>query len=107
MQSQFLGLCQLAANFECINDDDTRAKILDCMKENEKLDLERTGIFTSAILAKKEDKQIALFFTGGKYAGENLNNVFDLRDKGMPIPIQSCDALSRNYQKIMDGGWLL
>ena len=95
----FTELCQLAANFECIHNDDTRAKILDLMKENEKLDLERTGIFTSAILAKKEDKQIALFFTGRNHAGENLNNVLDLRDKGMPIPIQSCDALSRNLPK--------
>jgi transposase len=95
----FTELCQIAANSNCIHNDDTTARILDLMEENKKLNPERTGIFTSAILAKKEDKQIALFFTGRKHAGENLNDILDQRDEGMPIPIQSCDALSRNSPK--------
>jgi transposase len=95
----FIELCQLAANFECIHNDDTTARILELMKENEILNPERTGIFTSAILAKQGDKQIAMFFTGRKHAGENLNDILDWRDEEMPIPIQSCDALSRNLPK--------
>jgi len=95
----FMELCQFGANAECIHNDDTTARILDLMKENEKSKPERTGIFTTALLAKKNDKQIALFFTGRQHAGENLNDILDQRDDGMPVPIQSCDALSRNIPK--------
>ena len=95
----FIELCQLAANSDCIHNDDTMARILDLMKENEKLDPERKGIFTTALLAKMEDKQIALFFTGRQHAGENLNDILDKREEGLSIPIQACDALSRNHPK--------
>ena len=92
-------LCRVAANAECIHNDDTTARILDLMKENELTNPERKGIFTSAILAKAADKQIALFFTGRQHAGENLNDILDDREQGLPVPIQSCDALSRNRPK--------
>src|SRR5262249_39712235 len=68
---------QLAANAELIHNDDTTARILDLMKENERLNPERKGIFTTALLAKYQDKQIALFFTGRRHAGENLNDILD------------------------------
>jgi hypothetical protein len=92
----FLELCQLGANSECIHNDDTMARILDLMKENKTQNLERKGIFTTGLLAKMDDKQIALFFTGRQHAGENLNDLLDMRDEALPIPIQACDALSRN-----------
>lgn len=95
----FTELCQLAANADCIHNDDTKAKILDLLKENERENLERKGIFTTALLAKKEDRQIALFFTGRQHAGENLKDILNLREKELPTPIQSCDALSRNLPK--------
>ena len=95
----FTQLCNVAANADCIHNDDTTARILTLMKENEEKKPERTGMFTTALLAKNEDKQIALFFTGRQHAGENLGDVLDLRSKGLPIPIQSCDALSRNLPK--------
>ena len=91
-------LTQLAANAEVIHNDDTTARILDLMKENEKTNPERTGMFTTAILAKTDQKQIALFFTGRQHAGENLNDLLDERKK-LTIPIQACDALSRNIPK--------
>jgi transposase len=87
-----------AANAEILHNDDTTAKILDLMKENEKTNPERRGIFTTAILAKMQDKEIALFFTGRQHAGENLNDILDERER-FSIPIQSCDALSRNIPK--------
>lgn len=95
----FTELCRLAANAECIHNDDTTAKILDLMKDDAKRQSERKGIYTTALLAKTDDKQIALFFTGKQHAGENLNDILDDRNEGMPIPIQSCDALSRNLPK--------
>lgn len=91
-------LNQLAANAEVIHNDDTTARILDLMKENEKTNPERKGMFTTAILAKTEQKQIALFFTGRQHAGENLKDLLDKR-KELTIPIQACDALSRNIPK--------
>jgi transposase len=96
----FNALCRLAANCECIHNDDTTARILELMKENEKENPERTGIFTTALLgSNQEGKQIALFFTGRKHAGENLNEILNQRDEELPPPIQSCDALSRNIPK--------
>ena len=99
LEPVFIELCKLAANFDCIHNDDTTAKILDLMKENKDKNPERKGMFTTALLAKKEDKQIALFFTGRQHAGENLNDILDCRAEQLPIPIQSCDALSRNMPK--------
>jgi len=43
--------------------------------------------------------QIALFFTGGNHAGENLDELLQHRDAGLDQPIQMCDALSRNRSK--------
>jgi transposase len=91
-------LCQLAADAEILHNDDTTARILDLRKENEKKNPERKGIFTTAILGKIEEKQIALFITGRQHAGENLNDLLDEREEPS-VPIQSCDALSRNIPK--------
>jgi hypothetical protein len=77
----FVELCQIAANAECIHNDDTTARILELMKENETKNPERKGIFTTALLAKTADRQIALFFTGRQHAGENLNNILDNRNE--------------------------
>ena len=96
LEPVFTELCRIAANCPCISNDDTTARILNLMKENEIKKPERTGLFTTGILGKMEDKQIALFFTGRKHAGENLNDLLNNRDQDLPVPIQSCDALSRN-----------
>lgn len=95
----FVELCRLAANCECLHNDDTTARVLSLMKENEVENPERTGIFTTGILGKVDDKQIALFFTGRQHAGENLNDLLGMREEALPVPIQVCDALSRNIPK--------
>ena len=95
----FAKLCQIAANGECIHNDDTNAKILELLKENERDDPERKGIFTSAILSKNGDKQISIFFTGRQHAGENIDDLLNDRDGDLSIPIQMCDGLSRNIPK--------
>lgn len=56
----------------------------------------RTGIFTSGIVSLAAGRQIALFFTGVRHAGENLQALLDKRNRGLRPPIQMCDALSRN-----------
>ena len=59
----------------------------------------RTGIFTSGIVSTLKGRQMALFFTGLKHAGENLRALLAKRDRGLGPPIQMCDALSRNLPK--------
>jgi transposase len=56
----------------------------------------RRGVFTSGIVSKVADHQIALFFTGHKHAGENLLDLLRHRSAELVPPIQMCDALSRN-----------
>jgi len=99
-------LIRQAAQGEVIHNDDTSAKILDLMKG--RLNPEataqadpktRTGIFTSGIVSIREGREIALFFTGGKHAGENLSDVLAKRAAELSPPIQMCDGLSRNLPK--------
>jgi hypothetical protein len=60
---------------------------------------ERTGVFTSGIVSTKDGRKIALFFTGRKHAGENLGDVLRRRAAELKVPIQMCDALSRNLPR--------
>jgi transposase len=57
---------------------------------------DRTGMFTSGIVATAQGHKIALFLSGRKHAGENLKDVLRLRVAELPPPIQMCDALTRN-----------
>ena len=91
-----------AAQAKIFHNDDTTMPVLSFIKENElKTDKERTGIFTTGIVAILEDDTvIALFFTGRNHAGENLDELHELRDPDKRIPIQMCDALSRNTNEL-------
>jgi hypothetical protein len=99
----FEQLKQEAAGGEVLHNDDTGRKVLSLLKviakEQEVDSTQRTGIFTSCIVALAGDHQIALYFTGRKHAGENLNDLLRLRDPALPEPIQMCDGLSRNLPK--------
>ncbi len=57
---------------------------------------ERTGVFTTGVVSRKDGRDIALFFTGKQHAGENLADVLRRRAAELDTPIQMCDALSRN-----------
>ena len=85
-----------AAQAEVIHNDDTSIRILKIERPEGD---ERTGTFTSGLVACAGDKQIALFYTGRQHAGENLGDVLRARAKELPPPIQMCDALSRNVPK--------
>jgi transposase len=106
-------ICE-AAQGEVVHNDDTTVKILEMMgergreaatdEEAAEEDLadegatkpQRRGMFTSGIVSTREGRQIALFFSGRKHAGENLEDVLAERAAERPPPIQMCDALSRN-----------
>ncbi len=87
-------LVRQAAQGEIIHVDDTTMKILANADEGE-----RKGSFTTGMLSLVRDKKIALFFTGRKHAGENLAGLLAERREGLDLPIQMCDALSRNEPK--------
>jgi transposase len=95
-------ICQ-AAQGRILHNDDTPMKILERIREHpesmdSKSDLapDRKGIYTSGIVSILEDHRIALFFTGPRHAGENLETVLKQRATELDRPIQMCDALSRN-----------
>jgi len=96
-------LVRQAAQGQVLYNDDTTMKVLelnDIERRNE-LDEEgrfkgRTGIFTSGIVSTNDERQITLFFTGQKHAGENIADVLAQRAAELSPPIQMCDALSRN-----------
>jgi transposase len=111
-------LVRQAAQGDVIHNDDTGVKILELMGERarqaaledsdddtaensaedsaEELGPERTGMFTTGIVATADGHKIALFLSGRQHAGENLKDVLVRRAAELPPPIQMCDALTRN-----------
>jgi transposase len=104
-------LIHQAAQGELLHHDDTTVKILEFMGKRAKEKIfhesggeeggqrdppERTGLFTSGVVAISGGVRIALFISGHQHAGENLVNVLRQRAADLPPPIQMCDALSRN-----------
>jgi hypothetical protein len=86
-----------AANGDIIHNDDSHVKITDLIRLNRKTPAkERTGMFTTGILSRTEDHDIALFYNGTQHAGENLTKLLDKRHPDNNPVIQMCDALSRN-----------
>jgi transposase len=89
-------LIEFAAQGEIFHNDDTAIKIQSLIKENKEGKSSRTGMFTTGIVSVIDGRKIVLFLTGRNHAGENLNKVLSNRDGSLQIPLQMCDALSRN-----------
>jgi hypothetical protein len=106
IESAWEELIRQAAQGDVLHNDDTTAVILDTIRERRKREQtqesgeehppERTGTFTTGIVSIVQERKIALFFTGGQHAGENLRDVLLQRAAGLQPPIQMCDGLSRN-----------
>ena len=96
-------LVRQGAQGEVLHNDDTTAVILETIRERHKREQagerdpdDRTGTFTTGIVSILGERKIALFFTGGQHAGENLRDVLLKRAAGLKPPIQMCDGLARN-----------
>lgn len=89
-------LIRQAAQGKVVHNDDTTMRILELDGLERQEGDERTGVFTSGIVSVGKGNRIALFFTGRKHAGENLESVLAQRAKELSAPIQMSDALSRN-----------
>jgi transposase len=93
-------LIRQAAQGAVVHNDDTSMRVLLLKRDPRN---ERTGVFTSGIVSVDQGRKIALYFTGGRHAGENLAVVLKQRSEELPSPIQMCDALSRNVPKLTAG----
>ncbi len=96
-------LIRQAAQGEVLHNDDTTSIILQRIRDRRQREqdgesdpAERSGTFTTGIVSIEGERKIALFFTGGQHAGENLRDVLLKRAAGLKPPIQMCDGLDRN-----------
>ena len=101
-------LIRQAAQGELVHNDDTTMKVLKLTREQRAAALgndaeeARTGVFTSGIVSVGAGRKIALFFTGVRHAGENLDQVLKRRAAELPPPIQMCDGLPASETKDFD-----
>ncbi len=95
-------LIRQAAQGEVLHNDDTTMRVLELGSGRPEEETaaqegdERAGVYTSGIISVADGHRIALFFTGQKHAGENLESVLKERAKELPAPIQMSDLLSHN-----------
>ena len=94
-------LVQLSADGKLFHIDDTRVRILSCYREDKnRSEKERRATHTSGIVVKDEaGRKIALYFSGRRHAGENLDDVLERRSPSLPTPIKMSDAASVNGKK--------
>jgi hypothetical protein len=92
-------LKQLGANQPLVYQDDTGARILSLIRENQaEPSPKRKGMYTT-VLQFEGEYAICLYFTGRQHAGENLDDVLTYRDPDLP-PIQwMSDGLAANTPK--------
>jgi len=102
LEAVYRELVHQAAQGEVVYNDDTTMKILEIARPppepsaSGKPSKERTGVFTSGIVSTLGGKEIVLFLTGWRHAGENLADVLEQREADLGPVIQMCDLLSRN-----------
>lgn len=99
-------LCDLATQGRVLFNDDTCMRVQSLHQEiAAQEESTRTGIFTTGVIAPGERLRIALFITGQRHAGENLNALLRRRAARRPPPRRMCDALARNEPKEFQTIW--
>src|SRR6266446_6347492 len=78
-------LIRHAAQGEVVHNEEISLRVLRLTREPSD---ERTGVFTSGIVATSQGQKIALYFTGRQHAGENLATVLKQRAAELCPPIQ-------------------
>ncbi len=105
LKAGFHELIRQGAQKNLQHTDETKMRVLGLTRQEREQILgtkaaeKRTGMFTSAIVSVGEGVKIALFFTGPRHAGENLNEVLKRRAAELPLPIQMCDGSDTNRPK--------
>ena len=101
----YQALIEEVSKWDLFHNDDTTVKVLEKAGlkappvDPEKKGKQRTGTYTTAVVARTEGRDAALFFSGHQHAGENLLDVLRHRPIELATPMQMCDALSRNIPK--------
>jgi hypothetical protein len=97
-EAVYEALIQVAAQAPLLHNDDTPMRVQSLRQQNAAAPRAdgRTGIFTTNLLAQAHAQPVALFFTGTRHAGENLDQLLQRRAAGLAPPLQMCDALARN-----------
>lgn len=99
LEPVYLVMEKLAAQGELISHDDTPARILSCIKENKtRQPGERTGMFTTSIVSKVQNRLICLFYPGRKHSGENMSDLMAMRSPDLGPFLRMCDALNVNLK---------
>jgi hypothetical protein len=90
---------RLGANLPRVYQDDTGARLLSLIKENQADPApKRTGMYTTVLLFEGE-QSICLYLSGRQHAGENLDDILAYRDPDL-APIQwMSDGLAANTPK--------
>ncbi|MGB5831484.1 MAG: IS66 family transposase, partial [Thiohalocapsa sp.] len=89
----------LAAQQPLVFQDDTGARVLSLLKDNQAEPAPaRKAIYTSVLRCVGE-QTICLFFTGRQHAGENLDDLLALRDGALAPMLWMSDALAANTPK--------
>ncbi len=94
-------LRKLAADGKLFQIDDTGVKILSCLEENRnRKESERQGTHTSGIVVRdQKGRRIALYQSGRKHAGENLDDLLKTRNPALGAPMKMSDAAAVNGKK--------
>jgi transposase len=93
----FKYLERLAAQGEVIYQDDTAARVLALIAENRQPEApERTGIYTTGLIAEVGGRRICLYYAGRQHAGENLAALLSKREPQRDKPLVMSDALASN-----------
>jgi transposase len=96
---------QLAAQGDVIYQDDTPARLLALIKENQATVAQaqdnaeapsRTGMYTTALIVQVGERWICLYYTGQQHAGENLTALLRQREPQRGKPLVMSDALASN-----------
>ena len=93
-------LVEEAAQADVNHADDTSMKVLEGIVRPE--GSKRTGVFTTSMVARGPEHDIALFFTGPQHAGENRADVLAHRDPDLQELVAMGDALARNMPKLKE-----
>jgi len=107
----YQSLTRHAAQGQLMLIDDTKMRILQAeppqsassgipLEEREDSPTEgKKATHTTAIVSTTEDRQIVVYATGRRQAGENMDRLLSQRESHLPAPIQMCDALAHNLPK--------
>jgi transposase len=94
-------LRRLGADGRVFHSDDTTVVILACVREDQALEegKKNRATYTTGMVIKCERWMIALYESGRRHSGENLDQVLEKRSEGLETPIQVGDASSNNWSR--------